>query len=677
MQERNLDLPFIVVSGAIGEDTAVAVMKAGAHDYVMKDKLARLVPAIERELREAQVRRSRRIAERLLRESQHRYEELINSIDGVVWEAEPGSFRLSFVTEKAVSFLGFPTYQWLAEPSFWINHIDPADREWVVAFHRIAVQTQTSYQVEYRRLRADGSSLWVRDIVSVVRDSQGHIALRGIMVDIDVQKQREHELAAIAALGEALRGAATRLETLHIVLSTIMEILRADAALFCRCETPLDCQIELGRGDWQRYMTLDYLVHTATMESILRSTRPHIFEGSEPHVITVAIPLHAQGRPLGVLWICRAGDAQSGPTASKELTDGESRLLSSLTNLAAGAIHRATLYEQTQVLAHQLQQIMNTAPQGFLLLDEAQQIVLANPSAQASLRLLAGACVGERLNRLGERPIESILAEHDRHHDFEIVVNSPQEQIFEIAVRPVTTEFAHKGWLLVLHDVTEIRHAQQHAQQQSRLAAIGQLAAGIAHDFNNILGVITLYTGLVQRSSSLTAKDRDRLDLITGQIGHATNLIHQILDFSRKSIMERAPTDLVVFVHDLARLLEHTLPDTILLRFHHTAPEFIVNADPSRLQQALINLVVNARDAMPRGGVISFAMDSVLLAADATPLFAEMTPGLWVHLSITDTGSGIEPHVLPHLFTPFFTTKDPGHGTGLGLAQVYGIITDD
>jgi two-component system cell cycle sensor histidine kinase/response regulator CckA len=232
--------------------------------------------------------------------------------------------------------------------------------------------------------------------------------------------------------------------------------------------------------------------------------------------------------------------------------------------------------------------------------------------------------------------------------------------------------------VLVIRDVTQEREIQQRAQQQEHLAALGQLAAGIAHDFNNIMAVIVLYARITSRNQSLPDNARKRLEIIAQQAEQATNLIQQILDFSRRSVLERRPVDLLSLVKEQVKLLERTLPEDVEIDLIYEADDqatslFVVNADPTRVQQMIMNLAVNARDAMPEGGELSIGLDRIQFESGEKAPLPNMSPGEWVRVTVKDTGTGIPPDVEPRIFEPFFTTKAP-LGSGLGLAQVYGII---
>ena len=222
-------------------------------------------------------------------------------------------------------------------------------------------------------------------------------------------------------------------------------------------------------------------------------------------------------------------------------------------------------------------------------------------------------------------------------------------------------------------DITERRRSEEHLQQQERLVTVGQMAAGIAHDFNNILAIIMLYTQMLQVSVQSSTHQR-HLTTIYQQSLQAANLVQQILDFSRRSAMERVKMDIVPFVKELVKLWRRTLPENILVESEIDAEALVILADSSRLQQALMNMAINARDAMPQGGTLYLSIYSITLLPEDAPPLASMTPGRWIRICMKDNGMGIAPDVLPHVFDPFFTTKSTGQGTGLGLAQVYGIV---
>jgi PAS domain S-box-containing protein len=224
-----------------------------------------------------------------------------------------------------------------------------------------------------------------------------------------------------------------------------------------------------------------------------------------------------------------------------------------------------------------------------------------------------------------------------------------------------------------MEDITERKHLEEQVRLQERLAAVGQLAGGIAHDFNNFLTTIMLYAQILLRKPSLSPELAPVAETILEESRRAAQLVQRMLDFSRRSIIETRPIDLASFITETADILRRTLPENIKLTLELGVDKHTVNADPTRIQQVVMNLALNARDAMPDGGELSIGLSHVTIEPGAETPVAEMACGEWVCMTVSDTGVGMTDKIQSHLFEPFFTTKGP-KGTGLGLAQVYGIV---
>ena len=321
----------------------------------------------------------------------------------------------------------------------------------------------------------------------------------------------------------------------------------------------------------------------------------------------------------------------------------------------------------------QMQQVMNAAPDGLVVLDGRQRVMLANSAGKQALAYLANLEAGSTLHALGGQTIEQLLAQTGAGKPWLELQLSSEEPVFEVMARAIGMQTGEKESILVIRDVTEERQRRQYVQSQDRLATVGQLSAGIAHDFNNIMAVIMLYSQSLARNPDLPMR-QEYLETIAQQARRASDLITQILDFSRRAIMDRGRLDLLPFVKEVVKLLQRTLPENIAVTLRAEPDEYRVSADPTRLQQVLMNLALNARDAMPGGGELQIALTSLALRPGERPPAPEMAPGRYMCLSVADNGAGISPDHLPHLFEPFFSTKEPEIGTGLGLAQVYGVV---
>ncbi len=223
-------------------------------------------------------------------------------------------------------------------------------------------------------------------------------------------------------------------------------------------------------------------------------------------------------------------------------------------------------------------------------------------------------------------------------------------------------------------DITERLSLEAQLRQSQKMDSIGQLAAGVAHDFNNILTVIQGYSGLLLAREDLNPDFAEPLQQIAAGVERASNLTRQLLTFSRKQIMQPQELDLNEVISNVTKLLRRILGEDITLHFNYSPYLPSIFADSGMMEQIVMNLAVNARDAMPRGGQLTIGTTMAAITDAHVRANPEASRGEFVCLRITDGGSGIPQHVMPRIFEPFFTTKEVGKGTGLGLATVYGIV---
>ncbi|MES3008461.1 MAG: PAS domain S-box protein [Pseudomonadota bacterium] len=230
-------------------------------------------------------------------------------------------------------------------------------------------------------------------------------------------------------------------------------------------------------------------------------------------------------------------------------------------------------------------------------------------------------------------------------------------------------------------DISDYKRAEQalresdlRLQQAQKLEAIGQLAGGVAHDFNNLLTVINGYTDVLLEDVPPDSRLQEGLYQIHKAGERAQTLTRQLLAFGRRQVMEPKILNLNFVIRDVEKIMRQLIGEDVILSLN-LAPEIsAVRADPSQVEQILINLVVNARDAMPAGGQLIVETQNAVLDESYCGAFSDLEPGHYVLLAVSDTGCGISSEIKPRIFEPFFTTKELGHGTGLGLATVHGIV---
>ena len=247
--------------------------------------------------------------------------------------------------------------------------------------------------------------------------------------------------------------------------------------------------------------------------------------------------------------------------------------------------------------------------------------------------------------------------------------------LIDVEVTYDDIDFAgRRARLAVVEDVTERRRIEDRLRQGQKMEAVGQLAGGIAHDFNNLLTAIVGYATLLDRALPPDDELREEVHEIVGAARRAGNLTQQLLAFSRKQVLRPTVLDVNVIVRDMERILHRIIGEHIALTTTLEPRLRPVRADASQLEQVIMNLAVNARDAMPGGGRITITTSNASLDPELAREHPDVPPGAWVRLTVSDTGEGMTPEVKAHLFEPFFTTKEVGKGTGLGLATVYGIV---
>jgi PAS domain S-box-containing protein len=355
LNSSGIDLPFIILSGTIDEDTAVTALRAGAHDFMTNSHLARLVPAIQRELRDAETRKIRKQAETALHESEIRNRTLIEQLPMIVYVNSPDDIsHTTYVSPQIRTILGYTPKDWVTDPTFWQKVLHPEDRGDVLERLKQINITNEPFDMEFRMLAADGHIVWLRDQAIPVKDPAGRpLYWQGLMIDITEQKQRERELEAIANISAALREVHTVNEILSRLLDEALAIVSTDSGsiwLFNQGSSNLSMAIQRGWDDealskYHHGENISELVIASRRLIIVRDYRndhrvPEDHRKDIPEGLGGAcIPLIASDTLIGVLFV--------NVHLPREIMAGELRILNTLAEIGGNAIQRAHLMEQT------------------------------------------------------------------------------------------------------------------------------------------------------------------------------------------------------------------------------------------------------------------------------------------------------------------------------------------
>ena len=343
------------------------------------------------------------------------------------------------------------------------------------------------------------------------------------------------------------------------------------------------------------------------------------------------------------------------------------RVVASTRELQAASVELSGSSERYRTL-------MDSAPDVLLVADADGKILLANARVEEVF--------GYRRDELIGRSLEGVIPQglHGRRRD---------GSEFPVDVRLSTVKLATgRGVCAAVRDVSEQRKSEQALResqaaleetqrqlaQSQKIEAVGRLAGGIAHDFNNLLGVILGFGELARKDLPPDHRAHQRVEQIQKAAERAATLTRQLLAFSRKQVLQPRVVDLNTIARDMERMLQRLIGEDIRLATSLTPDLWPVRADPAQMEQVILNLAVNGRDAMPGGGTLTIKTSQADLDAAFVSAHPGSSPGPHAVLAVSDTGHGMDATTLSHLFEPFFTTKPAGQGTGLGLAMIYGIV---
>ncbi|HND19141.1 MAG TPA: ATP-binding protein [Acidobacteriota bacterium] len=436
----------------------------------------------------------------------------------------------------------------------------------------------------------------------------------------------------------------------------------------------------------------DLLIVVKKNSSHLIFTTHQAFEHPPEHFYSL---LESGNLPVPLLILAQPDAAIQFPTAAGALIEVVwwkdlavlSRLVPVLLKANEFRTRNAHIQDDLENLHAQFQRLVTPWDDAFISIDDHQTIVWVSPGAEKMFGYTAEELIGtpadrltpkrflethhEYINRMLKSP-ESVTPKEKPQRVWGLRKNQaefPGEAFIAKSIRN------HKTILTIrLHDLSEQLHLEEQFLQAQKMEVVGRLASGVAHDFNNLLTVILGHSNLLLRWSGLDTTAYRSLKEITKAAERASELTRQLLLFSRKQEQELKIIHLNTVLTDINKMLQRIIGEDIELVYDLDPTIQAIKADPRHIEQIVLNLCINARDAMPQGGTIHISTH--LYQSDFVPIgsYASLLPGSYIALKIQDTGTGIRPELLDRIFEPFFTTKDPEKGTGLGLSTVYGLV---
>ncbi|MBI5114238.1 MAG: PAS domain S-box protein [Rhodovulum sp.] len=533
---------------------------------------------------------------------------------------------------------------------------------------------RVTYESEF--LHRDGSTVPVEVTVTSIRNPDGSVRYR-ISTALDIADRQQAARARRESEAEARRYS----DLLRTIIDTMAEaVLMVDAdghTLFANatCKAMFGDGLDIGSEPWQhiyrRYRADGVTPYPPGETPIGRALQGESFDN-------LYVICRRDGMPD--LHIVASGRSIRNDAGQHEAAVVVYRDVSELTEKTLAAARSAELLDKT----------IASIPDAFLVTDENRNFLHVNPACKTLLGIDASVSLDEweksyllldadgRTAIVGDdRPLARVLR-GEPIDGAELVLRdqaSGRELALSLTARPIYDgDGTVRGAVLLYHDLTKSKHIERQLRQGQKMDAIGQLTGGVAHDFNNILTAITCTIEILTKGVA----DRPHLATIARVIDQAArrgaDLTRQLLAFARRQPLEPRPTDINGLVTDTARLLRPTLGEHIELAAMMGEGLWRAMVDASQLSTALINLAVNARDAMPNGGKLVVETANVTLDGTYAESNPDARPGDYVMIAVSDDGTGIPATLREKVFEPFFTTKEVGRGTGLGLSMVYGFI---
>jgi two-component system cell cycle sensor histidine kinase/response regulator CckA len=608
-----------------------------------------------------------------------------NAVEGI-FQSTPDGRYLS-VNPAHARMCGFssPAEQIASVHDIAQLYADPECRQ---EFKRIMAERGQVENFEYQVLRKDGTKVWVSENARAVPDSSGNILYyEGTAEDITERKRAEAERQVTFEIIHGVNVTENLDDLLHLIHQSLKKVLDADncfVALYAPSTGMFHFPFFVDEFDSApppqkvgRSCTA-YVFHTGRAMLIPQKVFDQLAQQGEVELVGtpapswLGVPLRTPAETIGVLVIQHYRNENA-------YTERDLEFLSSVGGQIALAIDRK-----------RAEAALRDSEQRFRVLIEQLPAVLWTVSQD--LRFTS--CLGAGLGRLGLKPNQAVgmsLLDFFETSDPSFMPIAAHRRA--ITGEPVTFHIEWRGGSYACHveplrdadsriegaicmalDVTDRKKLEEQLRQAQKMEAVGRLAGGIAHDFNNLLMVIQGYAELLLDRLGENNPLRRNAEQIQEASQRATALTRQLLAFSRKQML--APTVLNVqhVVTDMEKILRRLIGEDIELLTVAPPGLWKVKADRSQIEQVILNLAVNSRDAMPRGGQLTIETGNVEFDNSYNRSPAILAPGRYVMLAVSDNGCGMDPETQAHIFEPFFTTKEKGKGTGLGLATVYGIV---
>ncbi|HYG22877.1 MAG TPA: ATP-binding protein [Verrucomicrobiae bacterium] len=378
--------------------------------------------------------------------------------------------------------------------------------------------------------------------------------------------------------------------------------------------------------------------------------------GEHRVVSGASVAIASRGQTYGVLAIYTV--------FRREFTNDEVQFLLATANVLAAAME----HSRSTVELHKVADFARLNPNPALELDHEGAITYSNDAALQLAQSAGKEAPAALLPAELKAEVKSCLATGDTLLNREFRVDN---HVLSVSLHPLPgTRVVH----CYISNITDRLNLEEQLRQSQKMESVGQLAAGVAHDFNNMLTVIQGHAGILMTRSALAPELRDSVQSVSFAAERAASLTRQLLMFSRKSVIQPRFLDVREIITAMVKLLKRLLGESISLEFEPPEKLFMVHADPAMLEQVIMNLAVNARDAMAMGGTLRISVANAKIESEYVATHPDAHEGDFVRVTVSDSGHGMKPETMARIFEPFFTTKPPGKGTGLGLATVYGVV---